>query len=258
MTLPTRKTLLANAVSLLALAWLYGGDLGDALRVRDAEVAGFLHPPSILMPALVLLVTAAAVGAGAWGLLRRQGEDFKGYRVLPIVLVAALLVDLVRSESAQYLDSAELTVAALHELRSMAAELATEKEVPADPAVLGRLVEKLGPAPYLVRGQPVGAFTLQVREGCTGPVRELSGARPGTLLYCVAPERREAWVSVVGLPVGQRFGSAGLLSAEGAPLVLRVEPRPPAGPSSELLASPDVEAGDSPPGGGVVGAGPVP
>lgn len=258
MTLPSRKTLLANAVSLIALAWLYGGDLSDALRARDAEVAGFLQPPSAFVPALVLLVTAAAAGTAAWGLLRRRGDDFKGYRVLPIVLVAALLVDLVRSESAQYLGSAELTLSALQDFRSMAAELATEKDVPADPAVLGRLVEKLGPAPYLVRGQPVGAFTLQVREGCTGPVQEASGARPGTLLYCVAPERREAWISVVGLPAGQRFGSAALLSAEGAPLALQVVPRPPDDPSSELLGLPEEEQVDPSLDGGVAGPGQTP
>jgi hypothetical protein len=237
MTLPSRKTLLANAFSLLALAWLYGGDLRDALRAREAEVAGYFQLPSVLMPSLVLALTAAVLAVVAFGLVRRKGEDFKGYRLLPILLVGALLVDLVLSESSQYLDSSELTVAAMQDFRELAQELATEQEVPADPAVLGPLVEKLGRAPYLVRGQHVGNYALQVRQGCQGPAQELSGARPGTLLYCVGPERREAWISAVGLPVGERFGGAAVLAVRGTPVSTQVLPQPPGGQADPLQAA---------------------
>ena len=33
----SRKTLLINGACLLLLAWLYGGDLSDALRARTAS-----------------------------------------------------------------------------------------------------------------------------------------------------------------------------------------------------------------------------
>ena len=39
MTLPSPKSLLANAGCLLLLAWLYGGDVRDALLARSSEVA---------------------------------------------------------------------------------------------------------------------------------------------------------------------------------------------------------------------------
>lgn len=236
MTLPSRKTLLANAVSLLALGWLYGGDALLALRARDAEVAAYSHLPSVVAPCVVLVLTGAVAALVGWGLARRRGEDFKGYRLLPILLVGALMVDLVRSDTAEYLGSAELSEGALQVFRDEAGALATAQGLPADAAALSALMEKLGPAPYLVRGQPVGPFALQVRQGCTGPVQESQGARPGTLFYCVSQDRSEAWASLVGLPVEQRFGAPALVTRGGVPLVAHVLPALPAEQADPSLA----------------------
>jgi hypothetical protein len=109
--------------------------------------------------------------------------------------------------------------------------------VPTDPAVLKELEQRMGQAPYLVRGQPVGAYTLQVRQDCQGPVQDVSGARPGTVFYCVAPGRSQGWLSAVGLPPGERFGSPAVLSAQGGPFSLQVTPRPPADDEGELEAA---------------------
>ncbi|MBZ4419590.1 hypothetical protein [Myxococcus sp. RHSTA-1-4] len=227
MTLPSRKTLLGNALSLAALAWIYGGDLSDALRARSAEVSALTSLPSPVGPAVVLALAAALTAVVVAALVRRKGEGFKGYRLLPILLVGSLFVDLVLAESRVPLASLDIASMSLQRFHQLAQEQATEQAVPDDPRVLQPLLEQLGRPPYLVRGQPVEAYTLQVRKDCEGPVREAPGVRPGTLLYCVAPERKGAWVTLVGLPAEQRFGAPAVLSAGGEPRFLLVRPVPP-------------------------------
>lgn len=225
MKLPSRKTVLANLLSLGAIAWIYGGDLMDALRARDAEVAAFTALPSPVRPALVLALGVLATGVAAWGLARGREEGFKGYRLLPILLVGALFVDLVAAEKRVPLDSTDLASGALLRFHQQAQELVSESAVPDDPRVLQPLLGELGRPPYLVRGEPLEAYTLQVRKDCEGPVREApAGVRPGTLLYCVAPERRGAWVTLVGLPAGERFGLPSMLSARGEVRFVLVQP----------------------------------
>jgi hypothetical protein len=234
MTLPSRKLLLANAGCLLVLAWLYGGDVRDALLARGAEVAAFTELPSLVRPAAVLVIGALALGAAVWGLLRRRGDDYKGYRLLPLVLVGALFVDLVFAERRVPLGSLELVSLSLQSFHSQVQQLATADAVPAEPAVLHPLLEKLGRPPYLVRGQPLTQYTLVVRQDCEGPVRSAPGLQPGTLLYCVAPGRKGAWITLVGLPAERRFGTPDVVSVGGEPRFLLVEPVPPAeepGPS---------------------------
>jgi hypothetical protein len=243
MTLPSRKSLLANAGALLLLAWLYGGDVRDALQARSAEVSAFTELPPLVRPAVVLVIGALALGAVLWGLLRRRGDDYKGYRLLPLVLVAALFVDLVFAERRVPLGSLELASLSLQSFQSQAQQLATEDAVPAEPAVLGRLLEKLGRPPYLVRGQPVSQYTLQLRQDCEGPVRSAPGLQPGTLIYCVAPGRKGAWITLVGLPAERRFGTPEVLSVGGEARFLLVEPIPPAGESGPPPGSPFREPG---------------
>lgn len=224
MKLPSRKTVLANLLSLGALAWIYGGDLADALRARDAEVAAFTELPSPGRPAVVLALGVLATLVAAWGLARGREEGFKGYRLLPILLVGALFVDLVAAEKRVPLDSTDLASGALLRFHQQAQALVSETAVPDDPRQLQPLLGELGRPPYLVRGQPLEAYTLQVRKDCEGPVREAPGVRPGTLLYCVAPERRGAWVTLVGLPAGERFGPPAMLSARGEVRFVLVQP----------------------------------
>jgi hypothetical protein len=232
MTLPSRKLLLANAGCLLLLAWLYGGDVRDALQARSAEVAAFTELPPLVRPAVVLVISALALGAVLWGLLRRQGDDYKGYRLLPLVLVGALFVDMVFAERRVPLGSLELASLSLQAFQSQVQQLATEDAVPAEPAVLSPLLEKLGRPPYLVRGEPLGRYTLQLRQDCEGPVRSAPGLQPGTLIYCVAPGRKGAWITLVGLPAERRFGAPEVVSVGGEPRFLLVEPIPPGEESS--------------------------
>lgn len=227
MTLPPRRTLLANAFCLLLMAWLYGGDVLDALRAQSAEVSAFTEPPPLVRPIIVLVLGALALGVAVWGVLRSRGADFKGYRLLPIVLVGALFVDLVFAEQRMPLGSSDLASMSLKSFQDLAQQQASKDAVPADPAVLNPLLEQLGSPPYLVRGQPVTQYTLQVRQDCEGPVRSAPGLQPGTLIYCVAPGRKGAWITLVGLPAERRFGTPEVLSVSGEARFVLVEALPP-------------------------------
>ncbi|NTX12619.1 hypothetical protein HUA74_01135 [Myxococcus sp. CA051A] len=225
MKLPSRKTLLGNVLSLAAIAWIYGGDLADALRARTADVSALVELPSPVRPAVVLALAALATAVVVLGgLARGKVEDFKGYRLLPILLVGALFADLVLSESRIPIDSTDMASMSLQRFHKLAQALSTQDAVAEDPRVLQPLLEELGRPPYLVRGEPLTAYALQVRKDCEGPVRDAPGVRPGTLLYCVAPERKGAWVTMVGLAEENRFGAPELLSAGGKLRFLLVQP----------------------------------
>jgi hypothetical protein len=246
MKLPPLQTLLANAACLLALAWLYGGDLLDAFRARSAEVSAFLAPPPVVWPAVVLAATAGGLGVVLWGVARGRSEGFKGYRLLPILLVGALFFDLVLAESQVPLRSEDVAALALRQFQDKAQALSDGRTVPADPAVLQPLLAELGPPPYLLRGARAGGWSLQVRQACQGPVREAPGLAVGTLLYCVAPGRERAWVSLVGLPEGERFGLPTVLSVDGEPYVALVQPtRSEEGEMASAPRAPSPESTDA-------------
>lgn len=263
MTLPSRPTLWLNALCLLALLWLYGGDVSDGVRSRGAEVSAFLAPPPLVWPSLVLVLVVGAVGVGLWGSLQGRVEGFKGYRLLPILLVGALFMDLVLAENQVPLRSEDVASLSLGQFQQRAQTLVRGGKVPADPEVLRPVVEELGQPPYLVRGERARAFSLQVRQNCDGPVAEAPGMAVGTLLYCVAPGKERAWVSLVGLPAGVRFGLPAVYSTEGVPYgVLVQEPGPPEPiPDGVLpfdLPAPDAQAGASDSGQGAPAPTPEP
>jgi hypothetical protein len=255
MTLPSRKILLANGLCLLFLAWLYGGDVSDALQARTAEVSAFSELPSLVRPSIVLVLTGLAAGVVVWGLLRRRGEDFKGYRLLPILLVGALFVDLVFAEHRVPLSSLDVATISLKAFQDLAQQQATVHAVPAEAAVLSPMLEKLGRPPYLVHGQPVDQYTLQVRQNCDGPVQSAPGLQPGTLIYCVAPGRKGAWITLVGLPAERRFGAPDVVAVNGEPRFTLVQVMAPESSSPEEPPSSPFREGapeapqPSPPGG---------
>ncbi|ATB27903.1 hypothetical protein [Melittangium boletus] len=235
MTLPSRQTLLLNLGCLLALLWLYGGDLWDGLRARSSEVSAFLAPPPVLWPAVVLGVLLVLVGVGLWGMATGRAEGFKGYRLLPILLVCALFFDLVLAEGQVPLDSETVASLSLRQFQEKAQVLVRNGKVPTSPDVLRPVVEELGQPPYLVRGERARAWSLQVRRDCSGPVQEAPGMEVGTLLYCVASGGERAWVSLVGLPAGSRFGMPAVYATEGKPYGVVIEEVPPEEPPEEGL-----------------------
>jgi len=259
MTLPSTKTVVANVACLVVLLWLYGGDLVDGLRARNAEVSAFMTPPRVIWPAVVLVALVGVLGVVLWGLVRvrEQPEKFKGYRLLPILLVCALFIDLALLESQVPLSPEDVAIMAVGQFEQRAQALVQGVTVPSDPAVLRSVLEEMGQPPYLVRGTRAPAWSLQVRENCEGPIAQAPGLEVGTFIYCVAPDRKVAWVSLVGLPAGERFGRPAVLSRDGEPYVgivepgLSDEPEPFQRPSEPSEPSGTPETGDA---GGVAPA----
>lgn len=227
MKLPSPKTVVANVICLVVLLWLYGGDLLDGLRARSAEVSAFLELPQLAWPSVVLVATVGVLGVVLWGVGRERPEGFKGYRLLPILLVCALFVDLILLENQVPLSPEDVALMSLDQFEQRAQTLAKGPSVPTDPALLRTVLEELGQPPYLVRGTRAPAWSLQVRENCDGPVREAPGLEVGTFIYCVAPDRKTAWVSLVGLPVGERFGRPAVVTEDGDTHVGIIQPALP-------------------------------
>ncbi|RKH57225.1 hypothetical protein [Corallococcus aberystwythensis] len=236
---PAVKTLLTNVVCLGALGWIYGGDLSDALRARTAEVSALQTPPSAVHASVVLGLTGVGLAVFLAGLLRKKPEGFKGYRLLPVLLVIALFLDLVLVEGKTPLDSPELGAVALQRFQADAQKRATVDAVPSRAQELQPFVDALGAPPYLEHGVPVPAYALQVRMDCEGPVRHAPGTRPGTLFYCVARDGKQAWVTLGGLPAEVRFGAPAVLSQRGEPRVAVVRAQVPG--ENEVLEGIDLD-----------------
>ncbi len=242
-----------NVACFALLAWLYGGDLYDVFRAKSAEVSAITTLPSVPF-ALALLGLALAAGAATVsGVARKLDATWKGYRVMPIVAVVGLFVDLLVIPRGHA--SSPLIVAAVEQFEAGAAALGTPAGVTVDRSALEALLPELGPPPFLEKGEAVKAWKLEMRSDCAGPRVEVKGAGAGTLFYCAAGDRSQAWITVVGLPLGQTFGSAQMVTAGGQPIVVMVQ-RPSAEPAPEPQAPEipqeapmyfDADAGNLPP-----------
>lgn len=242
MKLPGKATLATNVIALAFLLFLYVGDLVDYLRAQRAEVSAFGKPPNVLFAALVL---AAVTGVLVLLTLKlMQGVEAKNrvFRLLPIVAVVSIFIDLfVLSVDDTLINPADQMSLALQLFGKTASERGTASQVPSTDRDLADIVKEFGAPPYLLRGQPAPAFTIQRRENCEGPVGEAPGAQVGTFLYCVAADKRTAWVTLVALPYEERFGVAKVLSRDGRPMVAIVTPLVPEELDlSEGEADPDV------------------
>ncbi len=224
-----------SAAGLAVLFWLYGGDIADYSRATEAPVSALSELPRLWFAVVALAAGSVAAGAFAFGLARRRGPEYRGYRLAPIAVVVALFVDLLVPASVSVPGgSAERLALALQLFRARAEDLATPRGVPDRPEALEPLLAELGPPPYLVAGRRAPGFSLQVRTGCSGPVAEAPGAAVGTLVYCVASDRSRAWVSAVALPAETRFGAPAVFSRRGvAQAVVVMAPTSDDGAESE-------------------------
>lgn len=128
---------------------------------------------------MVLAVAAVAALAFVVGLFQRKEEGFKGYRLLPIVLVGALFVDLVLSESRTPLTSTDIASMALQRFHQSAQERTSALEVPDDPRLLQSLLEELGRPPYLVRGSHSRRTPSRSERTAKGPCEMPPACVPG-------------------------------------------------------------------------------
>jgi len=212
------------------LAWLYGGDVAEHLQAQGAELYAALTPPDVVFASVVLGFLGACVGAAGWGLWKRQGPAWKGYRLLPILALLALFLDLfVVHGEAQRLPSDVRLSAVLESFAAEATQKSSHDLVVADAKVLEQLALGLGPPGYLVRGKPLEAFRVEVREGCDGPAAPAPGTAAGTLVYCVARDRTQAWVTASALAAERRSGAPEPFTLRGTLVsaLATAAPRPP-------------------------------
>lgn len=228
-----RIALIINALCALLLGWLFGGDALDALRSQSAEVSAYLEPPNLVFALGALLAMGVGAGASVLGVVQKRPHDWRGYRLMPIVAVVVLFVDLfVFSAAKSPLSASDRTALTLQSLADAASAASGPNAVVASPPQLQAMAEQYGAPPYLVNGVPAKAWSVAVRQGCSGPVTEVKGEPLGTLFYCVAADGKSAWVSAVTLPIGTYFGAPQLFTRGGEAVVAVVNPRPPDEPES--------------------------
>ncbi len=224
-----RPGLLLEAAWWAFVAWLYGGDLLLRVRAAGAPVAALAALPSL---PLSLLGTALALGGVALLVVARARPVPARWRPRRLALGATLafaLVDLsVFSARGASLGATNQLLLAVHGLADELNARAAPEGVPRDPVLLEEAVSALGPVPLFVDGERVPRWQLQLRERCDGPAPDAAGAAPGTLVYCVSVDRQRAWVSLVALPLGERFGVAALLGREPPAVAEVTVPAPPA------------------------------
>ncbi len=240
-----RAALLINALCALLLGWLYGGDALDAMRARSAEVAAYFEPPNLGFAIAALLATAVGVSATVLGLIQKRPPVWRGYRLMPIATVIVLFVDLFLLSAAKSpLSSSDRTSLTVQGLAEAATRAASPNAVPSNARDLQAMADPFGPPAYLVKGQPVKAWSVSVRQGCSGPVTEVKGDPVGTLFYCVSVDGKQAWISAVSLPVGTFFGPPQLFTRAGEGVVGAVSVKPLEDPSDPT--DPFEQAADGP------------
>jgi len=241
-TLP-RGTLVAQGLLFALLAWLYGGDLVHAVRASSAPAAFLTALPNVGLALAGVAVVLGGVGALVAGAVTGRDAAWRGYRLAPIAGVVLLFVDFAVLSSVRSSVSAEQRVLlAVSALAEGASEHASHEAVPDEPRLLQSFVDDLQPVPLFAHGERVPKWTVDVRRGCAGPAADAQGKGPGTLVYCLAPDGRRAWITVVAVGKGERFGEPAILSID-EPWMAEVEPadaRPPELPEADEPGPDDV------------------
>lgn len=235
--------LAARSGLLLFLAWLYGGDLLRWGRAQGAEVAALSELPRLWLSLLGVAVVLGGAGALMVAARQKHPASWRPLRMLSIAVLSLLFLDFVVLSSRKSLlspeEQAQLAVLSVAEDASQAAG---SEAVPRDPQLLHTFIADLGPVPYFVDGERVPDWKIELRERCDGPATEPGQASVGTLIYCVAGDRKQAWVTLVGTPVGQMFGPRAVASVKegwvGEVHVTAPEPELPAEPDDSSVWDP--------------------
>jgi hypothetical protein len=223
-----RAILIADAIALaFALVW-WGQDLVRAARAHHAPVSAMRSLPNVPFAIAALVVCILAAVAALWGLVRARDASFKGYRLLPIAAIVMLFADIFLVPTDRVpIASPEQLALSLQLFAQSAQQKIEGGRVPTSEALLSSLASALGSPPYLVDGVPATAYRVQLRRGCLGPLQEAPGAEVGTLLYCVAPDEKRAWVSAVALPAESEFGRPAVFSRAGVVQFVEIVPEEP-------------------------------
>ena len=200
---------------LLFFGWLYGGDVARWIEAQSAEVTALNELPRLWLGLLGCVV--ALGGAVVMVMARQKPPAWQPLRLLSVALVSLLFLDFVVLNSRRSpLTADEQSVLAVQSVAESANREAATEAVPRDPTLLNSFLEGMGSVPYFVNGERVPAWKIELRERCAGPATDPGAAAVGTMIYCVASDRKQAWVTLVGAPLGQVFGKRAIVSTQEA------------------------------------------
>jgi hypothetical protein len=186
----------------------YGHDLWLYFAVQAAPVSALLEAPNAGFAGLATLLMIT-------GIMATLRTPKAPPRLLTILTIVVLGFDfIVLSSVKSPLGTQARAKGALQVMTESAQALATTTAVPDALVDLDPVLPLLGPVPWLVHGQRPADWRLELRFDCTGPVTAAGALPVGTVLYCVAPERKRAWITLVGLPLAQARGEPGVVSSE--------------------------------------------
>jgi hypothetical protein len=238
---PRQRALLATVAKgllLVFLGWLYGGDVVRWGQAQVSEVTALSELPRLWLGLLGSAVTIG--GAAVLVLARQKPASWQPARLFTISALALLFLDFVVLNSRRSpLSSEEQGLLAVQHIADSASAESAPEGVLRDPSVLNSFLKELGAVPFFVKGERVEAWHLELRERCAGPDGEAGSAAPGTLIYCVASNRKQAWVTLVGTPNGEVFGKRAVVSTQdGWVGTVHVPTAEPAEPQEELPPEP--------------------
>lgn len=185
-------------------------------RARSAEVSHLLSAPPLWLwiPALVLALAALPI---ALSLAARRGDRFA--RVPLLVAVVVVFVELFVTPAVEPPGGAGTSEILVRGAAAMIeSQLADPERLPQTTEELSAALEQLAAPPYLIRGIRPAAWKLRLQSHCTGPALSADGASAGTLLYCLSPDGKRAWITAVGL-ASATFGRPELLRVGDKPAV---------------------------------------
>jgi len=203
----------AIALAGVALVGFYLRELWLWQQIQAAPVTASMGAPNPVFAVLAVVLTLVGLGLTALGLLKRRAASWAGFRVLPMLLVLVLSIDFIVLSSVKSPVGTEARAkGALQVMTEGAQALATMAAVPDSNTELDPLLPLLGPVPWLVHGERPEGWLLEIHRDCPGPRDQVGQTPVGTVLYCVAPDRRRAWLTVVGLALEQERGEPGVVS----------------------------------------------
>ncbi len=208
------RSLVVLTCAVLVLTF-YGHELWVWFAAKGAPVSALTELPAVGFVSFALLATGLTSGLTVWGRLKQKPEAWRGFRLLPMAMVLVLAVDfLVLSSVQAALSPTSRAKAALQVFTEGAQALASTQAVPSSPDELEPVLPLLGPVPWLVYGERPAGWRVEVQTGCKGPATVRERPAAGTVMYCLEAENHRAWVTLVGLPLGQARGEAGVVSVE--------------------------------------------
>ncbi|MFT3706220.1 MAG: hypothetical protein QM817_01010 [Archangium sp.] len=207
-----------RVVFALFLDWLYFGDLSRFVQVKFAPLAMLNTLPSLPLTLVGCVAALAVTATLVLDFGQRLPVDWRPRGLIHFLALTVLFVDFTILSARLSSEFPEARIAGvIQALADTANNATTQQQVPTDRRGFEEWVrDNAGPVPLFKDGVPLGQWHVELREDCNGPAATAGLSPPGTLVYCVAPDRRHAWITAVAMPLGQRFGKPEIISIEGA------------------------------------------